>query len=212
MLRIQLDNAAKRFQYEWIFRNLSLEIPANSNLAITGGNGSGKSTFLKAIASLYPLTEGNLKYFFGEKEILGEDIYKQLTFSAPYLELPEELTLLELLKFHFKFKNPVAELSFEKMIEFMYLENHKNKPISQFSSGMKQRLKLGLCFFSDVSLVLLDEPTSNLDEKGISWYLEIVQKFGSNKTLLICSNNKREYAFCKQILNIENYKFKPNIL
>lgn len=212
MIRIQLDNAAKRFQYEWIFKNLSLDIPAYSNLAITGGNGSGKSTFLKAIASLYPLTEGDLKYFLGEKEILGEDIYKQLTISAPYLELPEEFTLLELLQFHFKFKKSTPDMSFKKMMEIMYLENHENKPISQFSSGMKQRLKLGLCFFSDVSLILLDEPTSNLDEKGISWYLELVQKFGANKTLLISSNDKREYNFCEQILNIEDHKFKPSVL
>lgn len=211
MIRIQLDNAAKRFQYEWIFRNLSLEIPANSNLAITGGNGSGKSTFLKAIASLNPLTEGNLKYFLEEKEILGEDIYNHLTISAPYLELPEEFSLLELLKFHFKFKKPISGLSFENMMEIMYLETHRNKPINQFSSGMKQRLKLGLCFFSNASLVLLDEPTSNLDEKGNSWYLELVQKFSLNKTLLICSNDKREYDFCEQMINIEDYKLKPSI-
>ncbi|AFL86208.1 ABC-type multidrug transport system, ATPase component [Belliella baltica DSM 15883] len=211
MIRIQLENAAKRFQYEWIFRNLTLEIPANSNLAITGSNGSGKSTFLKAIASLNPLTEGSIKYFLEQKEISGEDIYKHLTISAPYLELPEEFTLLELLQFHFKFKKPVANSSFEQMMEIMYLENHQNKPISQFSSGMKQRLKLGLCFFSDVSLILLDEPASNLDEKGISWYLELVAKYGNNKTILICSNDKREYDFCEQSINIENYKLKQSV-
>lgn len=211
MIRIQLDNAAKRYQYEWIFRNLSLEIPANSNLAITGSNGSGKSTLLKAIASLNPLTEGSIKYYLEEKEISGEDIYKHLTVSAPYLELPEEFTLLELLKFHFKFKKPIKELSFEKMMEIMYLENHQNKPINQFSSGMKQRLKLGLCFFSDVSLIILDEPASNLDEKGISWYIDLVAKYGVNKTILICSNDKREYDFCEHMINIEDYKLKPYV-
>lgn len=211
MIRIKLDSAAKRFQYEWIFRNLSLEIPAISNLAITGSNGSGKSTFLKAIASLNPLTEGSINYFIKEKEISGEEIYKHLTISAPYLELPEEFSLLELLQFHFKFKKPVAELSYEKMMEIMYLENHQNKPISQFSSGMKQRLKLGLCFFSDVSLILLDEPASNLDEKGISWYLDLVANYGNNKTILICSNDKREYGFCEHIINIENYKLKQSV-
>lgn len=208
MIKIQLDNAAKRFQYEWIFRNLSLEIPSSSNLAITGGNGSGKSTLLKAIASLNPLTEGSLKYFLEEKELKGENIYKYLSISAPYLELPEEFTLIELLQFHFKFKKPIAELSLGKMMEIMYLTAHKNKPISQFSSGMKQRLKLGLCFFSDVSMILLDEPASNLDERGVSWYVDLVSKYGDNKTILICSNDKREYEFCKYIINIEDYKTK----
>lgn len=211
MIKIKLEKASKRFQYEWVFKNLSLEIPAKSKLAITGSNGSGKSTLLKSIASLSPLTEGDISYILDSKSISGEDIYNHLTISAPYLELPEEFTLLELLQFHFKFKTPIDGLSLVQMMEIMYLKNHQNKPISQFSSGMKQRLKLGLCFFSDVSLILLDEPASNLDEKGINWYLDIVTRFGENKTILVCSNDQREYGFCGELINIENYKLSHNL-
>ena len=97
-------------------------------------------------------------------------------------------------------------MSLEEMLQILYLEQHMNKPISQFSSGMKQRLKLGLALFSDVDLVLLDEPTSNLDKKGINWYLEMVEKFAQNQILIVCSNESREYEFCQQKLVLEDYK------
>jgi len=102
-------------------------------------------------------------------------------------------------------------MSYDEMMEKMYLQDHKSKPVSHFSSGMKQRLKLGLCFFSEVPLVLLDEPTSNLDEKGVLWYLELIGNFAKDKTLLVCSNDPREYGFCHDKIHIEDYKLKQNL-
>ncbi|MEX2594464.1 MAG: ATP-binding cassette domain-containing protein [Anditalea sp.] len=208
MLEIKLSEAGKRYQYEWIFKNLSLHIPSRAKIAITGSNGSGKSTFLKCLSGQIPFTEGKGAYSFNEKPVQESDIYKLLTISAPYLELPEEYTLKELLDFHFKFKNVVSGLDIQEISKIMYLETSLNKQILYFSSGMKQRLKLGLCFFSDVPLLLLDEPVSNLDQKGIAWYLDLIQNYGTDKTIFICSNDPREYSFCDQILHIENYKAK----
>ena len=107
-----------------------------------------------------PLTNGKLSFIWKKKELAIEEVYKYLTISAPYLDLPEEFSLKEFLNFHFKFKSPQEGLNIQQLIEIMYLENAVNKPINYFSSGMKQRLKLGLCFFSDSPLMLLDEPTS----------------------------------------------------
>jgi len=210
MLEIILDQASKRFQYEWIFKNVSLALEPQEKVAITGSNGSGKSTLLKCLAGLIPLTEGKVNYLIDHKEIPESDFFTLLTVSAPYLELPEEFTLEELLAFHFKFKNKIGSLSLADMIDIMYLKEAKNKQIQFFSSGMKQRLKLGLCFFSEVPLLLLDEPTSNLDQRGIEWYLEMISKFGDSKTIIICSNDPREYAFCNKIIKIENYKLRPS--
>ncbi len=211
MLEIKLEGISKRYQYEWIFRKLTIALSPASKCAITGSNGSGKSTLLKCISGLIPLTEGTLIYRYKGEIISDSEIYKYLVISAPYLELPEEFTLLELLKFHFQFKKSVGDISFEEMIEIMYLKEHQQKPISQFSSGMKQRLKLGLCFFSDVPLVLLDEPTSNLDEKSVFWYLDIVKRFGKNRTIIVCSNEPKEYSFCDQKINVEDYKLKKSL-
>jgi ABC-type multidrug transport system ATPase subunit len=210
-MEIRLNSIGKRFQYDWIFKNLSTIIPEGSAFAITGSNGSGKSTLLKCIAALNPLTEGQVMYRWKNREINESDIFNHLVISAPYLELPEEFQLLELLQFHFKFKKPFVGMSYDEMMEKMYLQDHKSKPVSHFSSGMKQRLKLGLCFFSEVPLVLLDEPTSNLDEKGVLWYLELIGNFAKDKTLLVCSNDPREYGFCHDKIHIEDYKLKQNL-
>jgi ABC-type multidrug transport system ATPase subunit len=211
MISVNLDQAAKRFQYEWIFKNVSLVFEPYSKTAITGSNGSGKSTFLKCIAGLIPLTEGKIQYRKESQTIGEEDFYRHLAISAPYLELPEEFTLQEFLEFHFKFKTPTPGLTIDEMLELMYLQDHKNKQIQFFSSGMKQRVKLGICLFSDVSLLLLDEPTSNLDQKGVDWYLKMISDYGSEKTILVCSNDKREYDFCEKSISIEAYKLKSTL-
>ncbi|RZS96618.1 ABC transporter ATP-binding protein [Cecembia calidifontis] len=211
MLEIKLNSIGKRFQFDWIFKNLSVQISKNTAWAITGSNGSGKSTLIKCIAAINPLTEGKIEYLFEGKSIPESEIFNHLAISAPYLELPEEFSLNELLQFHFRFKKPLNNLSFEEMMENMYLKEHRNKPINQFSSGMKQRLKLGLCFFSDVPLILLDEPSSNLDEKGLNWYLGLIGEFGQNKTILVCSNDPKEYGFCQQKIHVEDYKPKQKL-
>jgi ABC-type multidrug transport system ATPase subunit len=207
-MEVNLNKAGKRFQFDWIFKNLTFHIPSRNHCAITGSNGSGKSTLLRCISGSSPLTEGVLSFSVNGKQIPEMDIYQFLVISAPYLELPEEFSLQELLSFHFKFKTPIQNMTFGDMMKRMYLSEHKNKSISQFSSGMKQRLKLGLCLFSDVPLALLDEPTSNLDETGFNWYLEMIQDFGKAKTIFICSNEPKEYEFCQHKIHLEDYKLR----
>lgn len=206
MLKIQLHEASKRFQYEWIFKNLSLQIAQGDSLAITGGNGSGKSTLLKCLSGVIPISSGKIAFESEGLPVPESDWYRFLAISAPYLELPEEFNLLELINFHFKFKNPLNQIQPKELVEFLYLDQHLTKPVSHFSSGMKQRLKLGLALFSDVPLILLDEPTSNLDKKGIAWYLDLIDKFQNNRIVVVCSNEPREYEFCLQKLALEDYK------
>jgi ABC-type multidrug transport system ATPase subunit len=204
MLEINLERVSKRFQYEWIFRDLTLSISKGSKLAITGSNGSGKSTLLKCISGLIPFTSGKSSYTFLHQSIDLEQIYRHIGYSAPYMELPEEFSLAELITFHFKFKTPSIDPS--EMADLMYLNEHRHKPISQFSSGMRQRLKLGLSLFSEAPLLMFDEPTSNLDEKGISWYKEMISLYARKKTILVCSNDPKEYSFCDDVLCMEDFK------
>ena len=206
MIEIQLEEASKRFQYEWIFKNLSLTISQGQSIALTGSNGSGKSTLLKCISGAIPISSGHIRFKQLDKILPESDWFNFLTISAPYLELPEEFTLSELIDFHFKFKSPLNKISKEEILEIIYLEAHADKMISQFSSGMKQRLKLGLALLSEVPVVLLDEPTSNLDRKGIEWYQDLIDKFGQNRILIVCSNEPREYEFCQQKIVLEDYK------
>lgn len=206
MLKIHLEEASKRFQYEWVFKNLSLDLAQGNSLAITGSNGSGKSTLLKCLTGAIPITSGKIEYILDGKFISETDWFSHLTISAPYMEMPEEFTLEELLDFHFKFKRPLDGISSKEIIEQLYLTPHSSKPVGQFSSGMKQRLKLGLALFSDVPLIFLDEPTSNLDRKGIEWYQQMINHYGKQRILVICSNEPREYEFCEQKIVLEHFK------
>lgn len=206
MLKIQLEEASKRFQYEWIFRNLSLELESGQAVAVTGSNGSGKSTLLKCLSGAIPISSGKIRYHLNGKPLAESDWFSSLAISAPYMELPEEFTLTELLDFHFKFKTSLNQITKQEMLELIYLEQHKHKQVGQFSSGMKQRLKLGLALFSDVPLILLDEPTSNLDQKGIEWYQEMMASYKMDRIIAVCSNEEREISFCDQKLVLEDYK------
>jgi ABC-type multidrug transport system ATPase subunit len=206
MFTIQVKNASKRFHNEWIFKNLDLELSSGDTLAITGGNGSGKSTLLKCLSGAIPLTSGTIQYQAGSTQISEEHWFRSLALATPYLELPEEFTLSEVINFHFQFKNPLQNRTTTEILEILGLEKHKSKAISQFSSGMKQRVKLALAIFSEVPFLLLDEPTTNLDTQGLSWYLKLIQQYSPGRILVICSNDPREYDFCEKKITLEDLK------
>jgi ABC-type multidrug transport system ATPase subunit len=206
MLTIHLQDISKRFQYEWIFRKVSLTFRANQIYTITGANGSGKSTLLQIIAGMIQASEGGISYQVADKQLSAEDWYKHISFASPYMELIEEFTLTELVKFHFQFKKIRQNLSAKDLIQQIGLEQAKHKYIKHFSSGMKQRVKLGLAFYSDTPIVLLDEPTSNLDGQGIAWYLTEIQQNLSNRLCILCSNQPYEYEFCRNIVDISHFK------
>lgn len=200
-MKITLDQISKRYNRERVFHNLTYSFEENK-YAITGPNGSGKSTLLQIISGYKMPTEGTLKYEL-HKEIPVDEIYKYLSITTPYLELIEEFTLEESLKFHFKFKEPIIPL--EKITDIAYLRGAENKQIKNFSSGMKQRLKLALAFYSKSHIMLLDEPTSNMDEQGIKWYLDQINLI-NDRTIIIASNQSVEYNFCANRINILDYQ------
>ena len=206
MFTLQVQKASKRFHREWIFKNLDLELSAGNALAITGGNGSGKSTLLKCLSGAIPLTQGSIEYREVTGKLAEESWFRSLAIATPYLELPEEFTLSEVLAFHFQFKQPLNQLSNPEILAILGLEKHQSKSISQFSSGMKQRVKLALAIFSEVPLLFLDEPTTNLDKQGVRWYLDLIQKYAQDRILVICSNEPREYEFCEKKIAMEDFK------
>lgn len=205
-VEIIAQSLGKKFRNEWIFRNLSYKFQSGESYTFIGANGSGKSTLLQILSGFMPHSEGIINYQVNQKVIEIDDFYKHLVIAAPYLELIEDFTLTEIIEFHIKFKPFKNNLSLNEFIDFIELPKAKNKEIKFFSSGMKQRVKLGLALWSDCEILMLDEPTSNLDAEAASWYLKNVQEHSKNRLLLICSNQPSEYEFCKNILNIQAYK------
>ena len=205
-MKIITENLGKKFRNEWIFRNLNYEFQSGESYTFIGANGSGKSTLMQVLSGFMPHSEGLINYQCSQKSLTIDDYYKHLVIAAPYLELIEDFTLTEIVEFHVKFKPFKNNLSTNEFIDFIELPKAQNKEVKFFSSGMKQRVKLGLAFWSDCEILMLDEPTSNLDAEATSWYLRNVQEHSKNRLLFICSNQPSEYEFCKNILNIQDYK------
>lgn len=222
-MRLILDNLGKRFNRQWVFRKLNFTFDTGKAYAITGPNGSGKSTLLQVIAGAIQSSEGIVKMsgdsdqFTNEKQqsadtnilsftIEPEFHFQYVSLAAPYLELIEEFSLIEFLKFHFKFKPILLGQTIDSIIDIIGLKGAAHKQIRYYSSGMKQRVKLAQAVFSHVPIVLLDEPTSNLDVTGITLYHRLVQDFCLERLLIICSNDENEISFCTERIDIAGYK------
>ena len=205
-MRITADKLGKRFNREWIFRNLDFTFEPGKTYAITGANGSGKSTLLQILWGQLPQSTGEIKYEWDNKEVPLTEIYNHLSIATPYMDLIDEFSLSEMVKFHFKFKKVRDNRSVEELIERMELTHARDKLISNFSSGMKQRLKLALAFFSDTPLIFLDEPSTNLDKKSTQWYLEHLLGLPKECLVLIASNQEHEYPANSIKLDITRFK------
>lgn len=202
---IKLENLTKRFNQERVFENINYTFELGNHYAITGSNGSGKSTLIQIIAGSTLPSAGMVKYSKEEQDIPVEEIFTEISLAAPYMDIIQEFTLLELLEFHFKFKKLISGKTIIDIIKDAYFEGAEHKFIKNFSSGMKQRLKLALSFYSETSVLLLDEPTSNLDERAINWYSEKIKDI-DNRLVIIASNQPEEYKSCEFVLDIEGFK------
>jgi ABC-type multidrug transport system ATPase subunit len=203
---ITTSNLGKRFNREWIFKGLTAEFSAGNTYAIVGPNGSGKSTLMRVLWGQEPPSEGEINYSSNNQIIELESVFHHISIVTPYMELIDELTLKEHIEFHFKFKHPDQNLTTTEIIKRLDLESASNKPIRQFSSGMKQRLKLGLAFSSENNILFLDEPTTNLDEKAISWYFGNLLEIQTKKLVFIATNQPSDYPKGTQELDLSNLK------
>lgn len=196
---IQLLNAGKRFQLDWIFKGLNYEFKQQERYAIVGKNGSGKSTLINILSGYSSLTTGDCIWLNHNKS----NIYKNIAICAPYLNVFEQLTAYEFLTFHFQLKNKIKNIEIEQILYDVELDNTRNKKISQFSNGMKQRIKLAQAFFTNSQILLLDEPCTNLDKQGIFLYENLIQNYTNQRLLIIASNDPKETNYCTQTLTLQ---------
>ena len=221
-MKISLTDSGKRFNRDWIFRHFTYTFEEGQSYAITGPNGSGKSTLLQVLSGAMMINEGkieyglpdgrrpmessNLKTVSRQQTVNNDSIYRQVSICAPYLEVVEEMTLREFLDFHLDFKPFLTGITTEKIISILGLEKAAGKQIRYYSSGMKQRVKLGQAVFSDTAIVLLDEPCTNLDTAGIELYHQLISDYRKDRLVVVSSNDEVEYKFCNTRININDYK------
>jgi ABC-type multidrug transport system ATPase subunit len=205
-MSIDVQGLTKKFGDFRAVDDVSFRLEAGSLSALLGPSGSGKSTLLQAISGSLLLNEGKCEWSLPQQSLTPENVYRHVSICAPYLELIEEMTAKEFLDFHQGFKPFLPGLTTQNIIEILGLEKATHKQIRFYSSGMKQRVKLAQCIFSDTALVLLDEPCTNLDSTGINLYHSLIQKYCSKRLVVVSSNDEVEYGFCKEKINISDYK------
>jgi ABC-type multidrug transport system ATPase subunit len=238
VVTLTLQNLGKRFNRHWIFRHLNYTFQAGTAYAITGANGSGKSTLLQVLAGAVTLSEGKVELTTDHgpqttgdnlqpatnipenqnsalpvvrhlSSVVAPDKHHQyLSIAAPYLEVIEEMTLIEFLQFHFQFKPLLPGFTIPQIMEYVQLKGAAHKQIRHYSSGMKQRVKLAQAVFSYVPIVLLDEPLTNLDVKGEALYNGLIENFCKHRLTIVCSNAEAEMHFCKERLAIEQFSLQ----
>lgn len=205
-LTITLENAGRRFNRDWIFKGIDYTFAPGNSYAVLGPNGSGKSTLLQLLNGSLTPSAGKVNFLQNDALLHAEDVFKHISLAAPYLELIEDFSLTEVIDFHFKFKPYITGMDKTRLIDLLGMRVSRNKLVRYFSSGMKQRLKLALAFCSDTAVLMLDEPTSNLDTQGVDWYLQLVQNYAVNRLIIVGSNQEQEYIFCTNRLHITDYK------
>ncbi len=204
-MTIKLEGIGRRFNQDWIFRGIDYSFNSHEKYAILGPNGSGKSTLLSVLMGSLSPSEGKISYS-DSGPVPIEIIYKSISLAAPYLDLIEEFTLAETIDFHFKFKEVHPAIERKDILSLLGLERSQDKALKYFSSGMKQRTKLLLACCSATPILILDEPTSNLDTQGVAWYHDLIKQFTANRLVIIGSNQETEYSFCNNLIQITDFK------
>lgn len=204
-MTIQLEQVSKRYRFDWIFKNITHTFESGARYAVLGPNGSGKSTLLKILSGHLTPSKGKIS-FQAEQTVEIEDVYRYISYAAPYIELIEEFTLEEAIRFHASMKPLLPGMTAEHIEHLLALPKAKQKEIRFFSSGMKQRLKLALTICSQVPVLLLDEPATNLDTQGVAWYKNLISDYAADRLVIIASNDPHDAEFCPLHLNILDYK------
>lgn len=207
MTQLELVDLGKRYGRRWLFRRVNKTVSIGEAIAITGANGSGKSTLLRTIAGYGRPTEGRVEWSDEGRNLERDDVYRRVSLAAPYIELIESFTLREMLTFHFRLHaldRAIADRPLD-VAKLTWLDDQLDRPLRQFSSGMMQRLRLGMAFAADCPLLLLDEPCSNLDRAGRDWYARELARVTRNRLIFIASNDPEEYGSAGSELSLADF-------
>jgi len=205
-MKITVNNLQKKFGRQHILQNIRFELLPGTKNVILGANGSGKSTLLKILSGALEVSDHPPIYEHAGHNIEPKQIGKYCGIAAPYVALNPMFTLIETLDFHEKMCGFHPGFDRSEWLIKAGLAEHKNKRLSTFSSGMQQRVRLILAAANERPLLLLDEPTSNLDKDGIEFYQDLVATFSQGKTVLVASNHiAHEYEFCTDKIKLEKH-------
>ena len=188
---IQVAGLHKRFSKVTVVADLSFEVAAGEALALWGANGAGKTTAIKCVLGLLDY-QGSIRVNGLDARRQGRDARRQLGYVPQELAFYDDLTTLATAQFYSRLKHVAPTRAYEVLAQ-VGLADHTNKPVSALSGGMKQRLALALALLADPPVLVLDEPTSNLDTIARDQFLQLLGAVkASGKTILFTSHRLEE--------------------
>ena len=199
---IRLESVSKRFGRQWVIRQLSREFLGGTIHGIRGRNGSGKSTLLRMLAGQLSPSRGRVSFTVNGQSVAPGDIYRQVSWTGPYFEIVEELTVLEMLTFHFTLKPLRGGMTPASVLERTELTNFRDRPLLDCSSGMRQRILLATALYANTPILLLDEPTVTLDTAAATWFQGELERCTGGRLTVIASNDARDLTLCGNVTDL----------
>lgn len=202
--KVEIKNLCKAYQRRTLFTDVNVTIPAHSVFAVLGHNGSGKTTFLRILCGLIPATSGEVAYTIGGKVLSPTEKRAQLGLVSPDLELYGDLSAVENLTFFSCVRGlPLSLDRAREMLEWVGLKGRGRDHVRTFSSGMKQRIKYACALLHDPYVLVLDEPTSNLDEAGVALVDSLIKRQKEKGIVILATNEPREVSYADQTLSLD---------
>lgn len=200
-MKITVNNLGKRYGFKFVIRKVNFTVFNGEIFGLSGRNGAGKSTILQMVSGYLSPSEGSITYEINQKSVSRENMYHHLSYTAPYIDLPPKLTIEELFN-HYKIFKKTSVEHCNDFLQFCNINEKGDKFIENFSSGMKQKIALGLNLITTSDLVLLDEPTSYLDAHAKEWFYEKLLLQKGTKTIIVASNDKDDFRNCDTLYEI----------
>ena len=203
--KLELEGVGKSYQQKPVFQGLSARFISGVSYIVAGPNGSGKSTLLRIICGLLRPSQGRVTAEFNGTEAGGPyERGQYMGYLSPELQLYNRLTAYENLEFFGAVRGlGLQGPEVESLLEKVQLKDSMHLPAGAFSSGMKQRLKLAFALIHRPFVLLLDEPSTNLDAAGKALVVEIIEEQLGRGTVITASNDPEEVdRFGQEIIRL----------
>jgi heme exporter protein A len=202
-LRLELTDLAVDYGARQIFAGVTFAMHGGETLVVAGHNGSGKSTLLRLLCGLQRPSAGSVHYAIGQRTYRPDEASALVGWVSPDLQLYRELTALENLQFFGRVRGlRLTTADLEELLDEVGLGGRGGDLLAAYSSGMAQRLRYAYALLHRPPVLLLDEPTVTLDERGAALVERVVERQRGRGITVIATNDPRELRYGDYVLRL----------
>ena len=185
--QIEITNLSKEFDEKTILNRINLDVEEGEVIGLLGSNGAGKTTLLKLLSGLLEPTDGEINILEQNPWGNRDKVLRNLGILIETPVFYEHLTAYENLHIHLNYMN--ADANINEILKLVGLQDVKEKPVSKYSLGMKQKLAIARCISHNPKILLLDEPINGLDPVAIQDIRNLFLMLKEKGTTIILSSH-----------------------